>query len=154
MSDDGVGGRSGISWGDQESSVIMFFGMYRTLLVYCEMVDVDFGGNRWHVGWGKGSIFSLFDNYEWWGCRGLKHIFMRGWGQQPHFVFCLYRTLVVNDEIFDMENEANFLFLTRMSEDGVEGWSIFSWDPDKESRLVLFLVCIGIWWYTTRWWMW
>ena len=40
------------------------FGMYKTLLVYDVMVDVDFGDNRRHVGWGKGSISSLFDNYE------------------------------------------------------------------------------------------
>ena len=40
----------------------MFFGMYRTLLVYGEMVDVDFGGNRQHVG--RGTIFSLFDKDE------------------------------------------------------------------------------------------
>ena len=49
-----------------------------TLLVYNKMVDVDFGCNRWHVGWGKGSIFSLFDKDEWWRYRGLKHTFMRG----------------------------------------------------------------------------
>ena len=42
----------------------MFFGMYKTLLVYGEIVDVDVGGNRRHVGWGKGSIFSLFDKDE------------------------------------------------------------------------------------------
>ena len=81
MSDDGVRGWSKISWGDQETSVIMFFGMYMTMLVYDEMVDVDFGGNRWHVGWGKGSIFSQFDKDEWRGCQGLKHTFMRGWGE-------------------------------------------------------------------------
>ena len=39
---------------------LCFFGMCKTLLVYDEMVDVDFGGNQQHVGWGKGSIFSLF----------------------------------------------------------------------------------------------
>ena len=42
----------------------MFFGMYRTLLVYGEMVDVDFGGNRRDVGWGKRSRFSMFDKDE------------------------------------------------------------------------------------------
>ena len=31
------------------------------------------------------------------------------------------RTLVVNDETVDMENEAYYLFLTRMSDDGVGG---------------------------------
>ena len=44
--------------------MIMFFGMYKTLLVYNKMVDVDFSGNRRHVGWGNGSIFSLFDKDE------------------------------------------------------------------------------------------
>ena len=29
------------------------FCMYKTLLVYNEMVDVDFGSNRRDVGWGK-----------------------------------------------------------------------------------------------------
>ena len=43
---------------------LWFFGMYKIFLCYGEMVDVDVDGNRRHVGWGKGSIFSLFDKDE------------------------------------------------------------------------------------------
>ena len=62
MSDDDVGKRSGISWRDHESSV------------YVVWYVQDFGILRrdgWcgrHVGWGKGSIFSLFEKDEWWHC--------------------------------------------------------------------------------------
>ena len=35
-----------------------------SFFVWGEMVYVDFGGNRLHVGWGKGSIFSQFDKDE------------------------------------------------------------------------------------------
>ena len=37
----------------------MFFGMYKTLLVYDEMVVVGIGGNRRHVGWGNGRVMTL-----------------------------------------------------------------------------------------------
>mgnify|MGYP007051833919 CR=1 FL=1 len=35
--------------------------------------------------------------------------------------FCLHKTLVVNNETINVENEAHFLFLTRMSDYGVRG---------------------------------
>ena len=36
------------------------------------------------------------------------------------------RTFVVKDDTVDMDNEAHYLFLTRMTDDGVEGRSIIS----------------------------
>ena len=33
----------------------------------------------------------------------------------------MYKTLVVNDEMVDVENEANLLFVIRVREDGVGG---------------------------------
>ena len=59
------------------------------------------------------------------------------------------RTFVVKDDIVDMDNEAHYLFLTRMSDDGVGGRSIISWG-DLESSVIMFFVCTRLWWSTTR----
>ena len=39
---------------------------------------------------------------------------------QTHSIFCLYRTLLVNNEtMVDLEKEADFQLFTMMSDDGV-----------------------------------
>ena len=43
---------------------LCFFWYVQDLPCYNEMVDVDVGGNRRHVGWRKGNIFSLLDEDE------------------------------------------------------------------------------------------
>ena len=40
----------------------------------------------------------------------MKHNFMKGSGEYSRSVFCRYKTLVVDIEMVDGVNEANFLF--------------------------------------------
>ena len=76
----------------------MFF-WYRFLVVYNEMLDVDIEAN----------CLFLRMSESWW-CWGLKQFFYEGMKIAHSLYFCLYKTLLANEQTDDMENNGHCLF--------------------------------------------